>query len=392
MRRTVRLKLDPTAEQAIAIKNTLQSFTRAFNYVCQYGWQDGEKNGVRLHHCTYYDVKGLCADLVSDLIIQARVKATEALKSVAARQKAGRKAKQPQSELCPARYNIHTFKLSWDKQEVNLATSPANRIVIPFAIPKHAEKYIGYPTATADLIYRKGSFYLHVGLTLPDVEFIPNGQVIGVDLGLNHPAVTSNRQFLGSNHWKEIDRRYFRLKRALQSKGTKSAKRHLKKLANKQQRFHRDCDHVLAKRIVQSATPGTTIVIENLTEIRSRARAKKGEGQRRLHSWSFAQMRSFLSYKAEEAGMQVVAIDPRHTSQTCSRCGFQHRSNRKSQSLFLCRSCSYRLNADLNASYNIRAKHLASLGISLASGPLSTGLSSQLSELGTSRLALAGGS
>ncbi len=73
--------------------------------------------------------------------------------------------------------------------------------------------------------------------------------------------------------------------------------------------------------------------------------------------------------------MKVVAIDPRHTSQTCSKCGFQHRSNRKSQSLFLCRECSYQLNADLNASYNIRDKHLASFGIALAGGPQSIGLS-----------------
>jgi len=76
--------------------------------------------------------------------------------------------------------------------------------------------------------------------------------------------------------------------------------------------------------------------------------------------------------------VRVVAIDPRHTSQTCSRCGYQHRSNRRSQSLFRCRACAYQLNADLNASYNIRDKHLATFGIALGSGSPSIGLSSQL--------------
>jgi transposase len=75
--------------------------------------------------------------------------------------------------------------------------------------------------------------------------------------------------------------------------------------------------------------------------------------------------------------MKVVAIDPRHTSQTCSRCGFQSRSNRKTQALFLCKNCAYSLNADLNASYNIRAKHLATLGIALGSGSQSIGLTYQ---------------
>lgn len=309
------------------------------------------------------------------------MKATEAVKSAFARKKSGRKASQPRSNLCPARYNVHTYKLNWQTASVNLATSPGNRLIIGFSLPDYAAKYAGCSADTADLIFRKGSFWLHVVVTVPEPTYLDNAETIGVDLGLTHPAVTSKRKFLGNHHWKEVERRYFRIQGALQSKGTKSSKRHLRKLAGKKMRFRRDCDHVLSKRIVQSATPGTTIVIENLTEIRNRARLRKGAGQRRLHSWSFAQLRSFLSYKAEEAGMKVVAVDPRHTSQTCSRCGYQSRSNRTKQSRFLCKECFYQLNADLNASYNIRDKHLvasrhlASLGISRAGGPQSMGLS-----------------
>ena len=139
----------------------------------------------------------------------------------------------------------------------------------------------------------------------------------------------------------------------------------------------RDHDHVLSQRIVQNAQAGSTIVLENLTYIRERTKMRHSEGQRRLHSWSFAQLHTFLAYKAQERGIQVVKVDPRHTSQQCSRCGHQHRSNRRSQSLFLCRACGYSLNADLNASINIKQKYLASLGTSLGSGPPSSGLSSQ---------------
>jgi putative transposase len=202
-------------------------------------------------------------------------------------------------------------------------------------------------------------------------------EVIGVDLGLNRPAVTSQKHFLGSRHWKEIDRRYFRLSRKLQSKGTKSAKKHLKKMSRKRQRFHRDADHVLSKRIVSSVSPGSTIVLENLSDIRESSRIRRGKQnktvdlKRRFHSWTFAQLSDFISYKAAERGIRVERIDPRHTSQTCSKCGYQHRANRRSQSLFLCRHCGYCLNADLNAAKNIREKYLASLaqdGISVLSG------------------------
>ena len=90
MQRTVRLRLHPTPEQAQGLSRTLQDFTVAFNQVCAYGWQHREKNGVRLHHATYYAVKAVCPGLVSDLVIQARVKATEALKAAFASQKAAR--------------------------------------------------------------------------------------------------------------------------------------------------------------------------------------------------------------------------------------------------------------------------------------------------------------
>ncbi len=239
--------------------------------------------------------------------------------------------------------------------------SVVGRLEITFTIPKHAMQYVGGKVCSADLCFHHGRYFLHIVVSLPDPQIPPTGEVVGVDLGLSHPVVTSQKQFLGERRWKEQERRIFRLRRKLQAKGTKSAKRHLKKLSGKLLRQRRDHDHVLSKRIVQHTAPGSTIVLENLTNIRERATQRKGEGQRRLHSWSFAQLYSFVEYKAEAKGISVERVDPRHTSQTCSRCGHQARNNRRSQSLFLCRTCGYCLNADLNASYNIREKHLAFL-------------------------------
>jgi len=193
--------------------------------------------------------------------------------------------------------------------------------------------------------------------------------------------VTSHHHFLGQRRWKEQERRTFRLKRKLQAKGSRSAKRHLKSLSGTQFRRRKDHDHVLSKRIVHTTPPGATIALENLKNVRETSligRGKKNkhvDTKRRLHSWSFAQLSDFVTYKAEALGIRVVKIDPRHTSQTCSKCGYQHRSNRRSQSLFLCRSCGYCLNADLNASITIKHKYLASIGTSEASGPQSIGLS-----------------
>src|SRR6266487_4026739 len=154
MDRTVKIQLHPPPEQAVALQETLRQFTEAFNAVCTYGWQHSEKNGVKLHHGTYRSTKEACSGLVSDLLIQARVKATEALKSaftwkakheaaypkkVAKALKRGnpiptfKPVKMPQSKLCPIRYNVHTYSLNWTRQEVNLATT-AGRIRLSFSV------------------------------------------------------------------------------------------------------------------------------------------------------------------------------------------------------------------------------------------------------------------
>ena len=327
----------------------------------------------------------------------ARVKATEAVKSALTWkgkkeksypqqvEKAKKQGKPipsfkpvstPHSTLTCIRYDARSSWVKWDTLTCSLATVEG-RVELPFTVPAHLRAYIGYKVCSADLCSRNGRYTLHIVVSLPSPDIAPSAEVVGVDLGLTRPAVTSTRHFLGEKRWKEQERRTFRLKRKLQAKGTRSAKRHLKKLSGKQFRRRKDHDHVLSKRIVESTPEGATIVLENLKHIREtssmgrgKAGSKKRENKRRLHSWSFAQLFSFVQYKAERKGIQVVKVDPRHTSQTCSRCHFQHRSNRRSQSLFKCRECGYTLHADLNASYNIRDKScLAQDGTSVLSGP-----------------------
>lgn len=372
MQRTVRLTLKPTPEQAQTLLDTANQFTEAFNVVCEAGWAEEEKNGVRLHHLTYRSLKERLPALVSDLHIQARVKATEALKSAFTRKKQGRKISCPHSRLCAPRYNVHTFKVDWAASSIRLSTT-AGRLSVPFTLPAVFAWATTGKICTADLVIRDGRYRLHVVIETPTPEVPPSGVVVGVDMGLCHPAVTSERQFLGEQRWTDVEARLFRQKRQCQAKGTKSAKRKLRSLRGRQARFRRDCDHVLSRRIVDSVPPGSTVVLENLKDIRSRIKQRKGKQNRRFHGWSFAQLKSFVAYKAETVGSQVVLIDPRHTSQTCPRCGQQHRNNRKSQSLFQCRSCGYRLNADLAGAINIRDKHQGVFGIPLDARPQSTG-------------------
>ena len=354
--------LHTTPAQYAALTETTRLFTAAFNAVCTYGWEHREKNGVALHHATYYDTKAASVPLVSDLIIQARVKATEAIKSALALLAKGRRVSGPHAHDCPPRYNLHTFTCDWAGRTVRLSTTQG-RQTVPFDVPAYASTYVGCPTDTADLLSRKGRWWLHVVVTVEAPDATPTDAVMGVDLGIVRPAVTSTARFLGERRWRELEARTFRLRRKLQAKGTTSARRHLKRLSGKTRRRRRDHDHVLSKRIVQATPAGGTIVLENLTNIRSRTKIKKGTPtSRRIHGWSFDQLQGFVRYKAEERGLTVALVDPRHTSQTCSACGYQARNNRRSQGDFWCRQCGYRLNADLNGARNIAAKYLAIRG------------------------------
>jgi IS605 OrfB family transposase len=361
--------LESTDTQSIALSDTTSTFTSAFNQAVDIGWQANVGNATKLHYLAYYPVKAAHPSLVSDLINQARVKAAEALRSAFELRKDHRRTvSQPKSQSCPPRYNKNTYRVDWQARIVRLSTTNG-RQTIRFRVPEFAEKYAGFPVDTADLCYKNGSWWLHIVVTVPPPEITPSGVVVGVDLGLAQPAVASTPAFLGEPSWKNIEGKTFKLKRQLQKKGTRSAKRHLRRLNGKQDRFRKNCDHVLSKQIVQSCAPGSTIVVENLTDIRGRIKTKKKTKiSRRVHSWTFAQVRSFIEYKAEERGCTVVAVDPRHTSQTCSRCGHQARNNRRSRSRFVCQSCGFELHADLNAARNIAAKYHASLGISETSG------------------------
>ncbi len=381
------VQLNPTPEQARSLKATLEQHTACFNIVAHEGFTTACSNGVELHKRTYYPLRKHYPDLPAQLVCAARVKATEAVKSaltwkvkkekaypkkVEQAKKQGKPlpvfkpVRTPVSALAGIRYDQRSYWVKWHMLTCSLATVDG-RLEMRFTVPRHAMQYVGAKVCSADLCYRKGRYTLHIVVSISAPTVVSSEEVVGVDLGLNRPAVTSTRQFLGERRWKEQERRTFRLKRQLQAKGSRSAKRHLKKLSGKQFRRRKDHDHVLSKRIIQQTSTGATIALENLKNLRETSKIGRGkqnknvDHKRRLHSWSFAQLYVFVEYKAEACGITVVKVDPRHTSQMCSKCGYQHRYNRRSQSLFHCRSCGYQLNADLNASKNIRDKHLASL-------------------------------
>lgn len=392
--RTIRIQLRPTPEQAELLRQTMQEYTGSFNEVCRLADAEKISNGVELHRLTYAAQRAK-THLPAQLVCAARVKATEAIKSVIARRtkqikkyqalqqqgkaiKPLRLARTPTSVLCAIRYDARSFRFERETRMVSLVHVQQvgkrhNRALILIKVPTYYEQYLtpDWQQESADLLYRKGSFWLHIVISHSSPVTSPTGKIIGIDLGINRLAVTSQPHFFGGKRIKETNNRYFRLRRSLQAKGTKSARRHLKKLSGKLKRFQADVNHQTAKRIVTTCQPGDTLAMENLTNIREQVKGRRKQ-RRAMSNWSFAQLQGFIVYKASYKGIVVKFVDARYSSQACSRCGFIDKRNRVCQSEFSCKRCGYQSNADLNAAYNLANRVKYAVG-----GLSSSSLSSQ---------------
>ena len=97
----------------------------------------------------------------------------------------------------------------------------------------------------------------------------------------------------------------------------------MKRLSGCERRFQQWLNHNISKQIVvQAKATQSIIAIENLAGIREKTNTKprsKTE-RRRSNSWAFYQLRTFLDYKGVKEGVEVIAIPPAYTSQTCHRC------------------------------------------------------------------------
>ena len=339
------LKLAPTIEQHHALLETMHAFNDACNMIADVAYENQLANKFKLQKLVYSDARKQYG-LPSQLAIRAISKTAEAYK----RDK-----------------NIHpTFRregaVTYDERvmsfkgltTVSLLTL-SGRVLVPFRIGGYQEARLDSIKGQADLLYRNGTFYLAVTLDVPTPEPQETSVSLGVDLGIVNLATDSTGETFSGEAIEKNRQRHHALRQRLQQRGTKSAKRHLKKLSGKQARFQRNTNHVISKRIVQKAKQqNKALAIEELRHIRQRTESTVRRSQRnRQSNWSFWQLRSFLSYKAALAGIPLHLVDPRNTSRTCSVCEHSAKANRKSQASFCCQSCGQRMNADSNAARNI---------------------------------------
>jgi putative transposase len=346
MKQTMLLKLAPTEDQHRALLETMHAFNAACNYVAEIAFCEKSANKFALQKLVYGQLR-TTYKLAAQLAIRAISKASEAYK----RDKSIQPIFKPEGAIVYDE-RVMSFK---GLLSVSLLTI-SGRVLVPFRIGGYQESRLDQIKGQADLLYRNGTFFLAVTLDVPTPE--PRSEVtetLGVDLGIITLATDSLGETFSGDAVERNRKRHHDLRQRLQQRGTKSAKRHLKKLSGRQARFQKNTNHVISKRLVAKAKAnGQRIAIEELRHIRKRTDSTVRRSQRNRHSnWSFGQLRFFLSYKAALAGVPLHTVDPRNTSRTCHVCKHCEKANRRSQASFVCKNCGHTDNADRNAAINI---------------------------------------
>ena len=212
---------------------------------------------------------------------------------------------------------------------------------------------------------------LDVGLTF-DVEktpLPPSECSVGLDLGVSSRIVSSDGEHIPGV--KENGRRKRRLQRKV-SRAKKGSRNRAKKKAmlsretRRQAVRERNATHRLSTRFVRKYK---SIFIEKLN-ISNMTRSARGTADKpgkevsakaKLNSGilrnRWGQLRTQLAYKAEWAGRELKEVDPKYTSQDCSRCG-KRNPGKTPERMYTCADCGLRMDRDENAAKNILARGL----------------------------------
>lgn len=227
---------------------------------------------------------------------------------------------------------------------------------------------------TAKLVSLSGKWYLHIPMTKTVNEsFSPDKvrHVVGLDRGLRFLVAGYDENdkslFIDGKDVLRKRNTYNAVRARLQSKGTKSAKRVLKRLSGRENRWMSDVNHQISKTLVDRYGQNTLFVIEGLADVsfnEANLNARKSEQRNQLRSWTFYQFEQFLTYKAEQNKSMVLKVPADYTSQRCPKCGRIHKENRRHETHeYICDCCGYRSNDD-----RIGAMNLQMLGTLYISG------------------------
>lgn len=379
--KTIKLRLYIDNDQIEQIRSMCEQYRLACNYVSEYIFNNGfELNSNKLNKVLYSSTRsifGLKAQMTQSVFrtVTAKYKTvnTELYRNPYKYKDDNGKwnyiiktlewlskpiiFNKPQADLIYGRDYSFT-----NNTKISMCTLD-KRIKVNYS-RQHFENYFdnNWTFGTAKIIENKKKWYLHIPVSKYVEEFQKENvqHVVGIDRGLRFITVSYDEQ--GRTHFisgKDIARKrhkYVELRKQLQSKGTKSAKRVLKRLSKRENSWMIDVNHQISKALVQHYGPNTLFVLEDLTGVSfpERNLNNRAEQNYELRSWTFYQLEEFLNYKAHENCSEVLKVSAKYTSQRCPKCGIISKEQRHHDTHEYICQCGYKSNDDRIGAMNIQ--------------------------------------
>ena len=380
--KTIKLHIHVSSEQEILFRQMTEQYRQACNFVSQYIF-DSQFNlsYTDLHRVLYNDLRGQFG-LKSQL-------AQSSIKTVIARYKTVKEQlfKNPYKYKDVGgewKYVTKTLEWLWEpiffrRPQVDLVRNRdysfvdggqalsintiGNRTKCTFE-GEHFAKYLdgSHDLGTAKLVESNGLWYLHIPVTeeVEDFQKENVGHVVGIDRGLRFLTVSYDEQgkteFVSGKKIATKRHKFGEVRRQLQSKGTKSAKRRLKAISGRENRWMSDINHQISKTLIEKYGKDTLFILEDLAGVSFKKPNlyKNVKHSYNLSSWAFYQLEQFLTYKAHENRSEVLKVSAKYTSQRCPKCGTIHKESRDHHKhLYNCQ-CGYKSNDDRIGAMNIQ--------------------------------------
>ena len=214
-------------------------------------------------------------------------------------------------------------------------------------------------------------------IDVPARPLAATGRQVGIDVGVTELVATSDGELVGNpQHLRHSLHTLAQRQRLVAGRRRGSLRR--RRAARRVGELHRKIArqrHDLAHQVSRCLVDGYDLIVHEDLQIPNLVRrppprpndqgghepngaAAKAGLNREILAAGWGLLLRMLAYKAEEAGRELVAVNPRHTSQACSQCGHVDEANRQA-SAFRCRSCEHADHADINAARNILRAGLA---------------------------------
>lgn len=355
---TAKIQIFPSEKEKELLLSTIRQYAKVCGFISGHVFRTHDLSQPSLNKQLYHELRETYA-LKAQMAQSAIKSVIAAYKTILTNQK---RWIQPdfQHVYCDLVWN-RDYSLRSDFFSVNTLSG---RLKFSYA-KKGVEQYFDgtWKFGTAKLLTKHGKWFLHIPAS-KDIPKLPDSSVkniVGIDLGMNFLAVsydsTGKSRFYSGRQVKHRRAEYKQLRRELQRRQTPSARRRLKCIGSRENRWMSDINHQVSKALVESAPAGTLFVLEDLTGIRSVTETVCLKRRYEAVSWAFYDLRKKIEYKAGLHRSRVVAVDPRRTSQTCPKCGHTESGNRnKKLHVFCCKACGYCSNDDRIGAMNLHRK------------------------------------